>query len=320
MSGGYQTDATKPGSNMCPEALDGGALLSASCLLHGGYSFIHFMGDSVMKELAWSFARAASSSDQPDQRCQPGELSHPRFKNAILEDAASWTCQLNDSIASSGTLCPAAAQVEVQKEDFLAHCCKPGHFSVLMTPMVFFSEAAATSHFLWNSTIGVLNEVEERCGQCRGLLVANAGLHIPLEGPRSKSTDTPAPWSYPWGTPSGYRDLFTHVNTHANTRAVLASTPIPDVSIMARHPAKVDFGNFAQLGVLSSWPLLERQVALDMGALYLPWAEVTQRFPGLQCDGLHHGHRENSRGCRGYTVVTDVVTQLLLDRTCNHAL
>jgi len=85
---------------------------------------------------------------------------------------------------------------------------------------------------------------------------------------------------------------------------------------MMLHPPKPDWDGFGQLGVLSSWPILERRVAMELGIVYVPWAEVTQRYSGLQCDGLHHSKRAESSewGCHGFSAVTDVVTQLLLSR------
>ena len=335
MVSGWQTDAVR---GLCPQAADGKRLLHPTCLrsLANSYDYVHFVGDSLIRELAWSFSRAATDAGPGDDigggtgkerpRCQHGELSHERFGDTFHNP--SFTCSL-DAGSSSGaaaTLCPAAAQREADKSAFLATCCRPGEFGMLFTPAPYIGSpptAAYVAYPEWyNESTAVVNEVQDRC-PCRGLLVVNVAMHLLMPSTREISLDvdsaTPQAWSFPWGGSAGWAEFFGAISQPGGRLTpVLASTPIPDVGTMLRSPVKGDWASFMPLGLLRDWNALYKQTAAELGVGYLPWGEITQSFPGLTCDGIHHGNAPDREkwGCAGFSVVTDLALQSLLALVC----
>ena len=101
---------------------------------------------------------------------------------------------------------------------------------------------------------------------------------------------------------------------------VWTETPHPNFLISDMNPRK-KLTNFGQFDVLNLWARIDQQVCADKKIARMPNYEHSLVYSGLQCDGFHFGSSfaRAKWGCEGFSVVTDVLTQIWLGRVCHNA-
>jgi hypothetical protein len=98
----------------------------------------------------------------------------------------------------------------------------------------------------------------------------------------------------------------------------LASTPRPHNDVLTLAPIKFDWRSFAQFSTTHLWAEQDRRLAKEYSINYVPYYEASSAFRGLQCDGLHFGNSwEEVAGCKGFTVVTDLIINHALGKICS---
>jgi hypothetical protein len=135
----------------------------------------------------------------------------------------------------------------------------------------------------------------ERCPCPFMLYLSVGGMHRLLgEAAFASAELPPAPWSYPFGRATGVRTLLAAATAGLSPeelqRVVLASTPMPQLSVMMLSPPKFDWRSFADFGALRLWAEEDRRAARDANVTYARYYEASKAFRGLQCDGIHFGN------------------------------
>ena len=319
---GFQTNAS---SSLCPKASGGASLHLPSCLVDRGYSYAVFIGDSITREAGWAFSRLAAATE--GDTCQQMGAPHKRW--AETKGDPSFSCDVAPRGAGAPAICDADAQEahrgnnqagtgydrDSKQLGVIADCCAPGRFFM---------------HFHdWDFDTSNAHETVLRYRQsckCKGLVYLSlGGLHL-LLGANPSTASPPEPWTYPYGRNAGVRQLLdavvgTTVQERMDAREYqsffLASTPRPHNDVLTLAPIKFDWQGFAQFGTTRLWAEQDRRLAKEFGIHYVPVYEASSAFRGLQCDGLHFGNSwEVVAGCKGFSVVTDLIINHALGRIC----
>jgi len=309
VSSGPQVAAS---NGLCPYA-DGvkHKLLTPTCLRDKGYKYVLFIGDSLVRELAWSLARLSSSV--PGEPCQQGAVLHQRFNHT--GDGPQFAC--TSASMDAHTLCGVEDMTGSSDMD----CCSDRfstHYYGYVLPWFNDDPKPHETQFGTSSQASdTINRFQDSCS-CKGLLVINYGMWIVVDGGNTRMvTERPVqPWSLPFGRREGLLNLigqFHRPNSLLHT--VLASTPQTNSHIMTLDPTKGGWEAWGNLA-LEFMASVDKDVAALHNFTYLPYHEVTSNYGHVQCDGMHFGNLYHRFGCRGFSVVTDVVTQHLLNDIC----
>jgi hypothetical protein len=343
---GFQRDA----SGLCPAAHNGAQLALPSCLLEQGVRYALFVGDSLTREVAWSFARLAAARD--DEACQHTGGAHERWMET--KHNPSFTC----TVAPRGdgpAICGPDAQLPPSgssgydrgSNGNVSDCCDARRFSMYFHD---YDLDEADVH-------ATLARYRVNC-PCPFLLYFSVGgMHRLLGEAAFVSKELPpTPWSFPFGRAAGVRSLLTAATAGLSPaelqRVVLASTPQPQLSVMMLSPPKFDWRAFADFGAIRLWAEEDRRAARNASVTYARYYEASKAFRGLQCDGIHFGnawedvrarcvccvacaecacmqvwvmmtravcmpcHTIQVAGCAGFTSVTDLVTHQYLNKVC----
>lgn len=348
---GFQTDTTHA---LCPTASGGAELHLPSCLLQRGYSYAVFIGDSITREAGWAFSRLAASTE--DDNCQQMGAPHERWAEtkgdpsfncdiaprgpggpAICDAAAQEAhrgtnndgvsarlCSVKSSGASVNSLPPchriAFSGIGYDRDSKLLgivqDCCAPGRFFMHFHDWDFDTENVHETVLRYRASC-----------RCNGLIYMSlSGLHL-LINANPATQSPPEPWTYPYGREAGVRMLLDSVvgrtalerNTAQQHQTFfLASTPRPHNDVLTLAPIKFDWKSFAQFRTTRLWAEQDRRLAKEYSIHYVPYYEASSAFRGLQCDGLHFGNSwEEVAGCKGFTVVTDLIMNHALGQICN---
>lgn len=321
MTSGFQVSAA---TGLCPVASNGATLATPACLLAQDYRFAVFIGDSITREVAWSFARmAATASGDTCQRMGPPNerwmetKRDPSFKCAVNLGAGQ-----RADLDPGGGICAAGAQQPHGESvptsydgrptagDERYTCCNSATFNMYFHDFDYDEEAVHA----------IVRRYRDRC-KCKGLLwLGVGGLHRLLGQAAFYEQKEPLPlkpWTFPYGRDAGVRQLLAETQGGQWT-VVLASTPKPVLDIMMLHPPKFDWPAFQQLDATRIWAAADRRAARDLGLIYAPYFETSVAFAGLQCDGIHFGNSwETVAGCAGFTSVTDLVMHQVLNQICH---
>jgi hypothetical protein len=208
---GLQLNATSPGA-LCPVPREGAMLALPSCLERThDMRYAVFIGDSLTREAAWSFARLAAADGR--EACQQSGGDHARWHNT--HNDPSFSCEVT-SAADGAAICGADAQLlpgsrrsgdNRGTNGNVTDCCAPRRFSMYFHSFGFDEDDVHDTfeHYRVNCP-------------CPSLLFMNLdGMHRLLgEAAQTSADDPPAPWSFPFGRPTGLRLLLA-----AATPAVL---------------------------------------------------------------------------------------------------
>ena len=284
------------GRNSCLRYHDADTVLP-KCMRDAGFRFALFIGDSLTRELAWSFA--FHSGENSTNECRPGikrleAAREDERKKFYSKSSPGYKCSAVDSMDS---LCPFERQLPLDTlPNNTESCCDS--FWMLN---------------IWNnipdgSLENTIEHISNIC-KCRGLVYANYGIHLILQPwNNTPSTDVPPPWSYPFGRVEGLRLLLRKISNYPNIKFVWGSTAQVDETLVMLHPRKYDWRAFAQFSIAKQWELVDRNLTDEFGTYLAPQYEVSKRFGGLQGDGMHFAG--------SFPVVTDVLTQVLLNYLC----
>jgi hypothetical protein len=146
---------------------------------------------------------------------------------------------------------------------------------------------------------------------CKGLFVANLGLHSLRFDSIEPAIPDPVPWSFPIGRVKGIRDMFQKYNAIAHrerAQLVWASTPRIDEIGYMLFPSSGEYRRFAQFSIAEQWSRFDRALTANFSIPYLPLYELSMRFRGMQSDGMHW--------LGSFPVVDDVLSQVLLQQAC----
>lgn len=132
-------------------------------------------------------------------------------------------------------------------------------------------------------------------------------------------------WTYPFGRERGMRSMLSNVmKTLRGTSLVpiLADTVQPQPLIMHARPPKkwADTESFGDmLSLTELFHKVDTKVAAEFDIPLIPYYETSNRYGGLQCDGIHFGKSSGSLyGCNGFPIVTDVAVQSMLNIVCKN--
>ena len=111
-------------------------------------------------------------------------------------------------------------------------------------------------------------------------------------------------------------------SAHPETILVWGLPSAPQLSIMALEPPKPELQDFREgLSQLARFRSIEASVFAQgrrRNDMLLPVDEVYGVYGALLCDGLHFGSSWDRMtwGCLGFSVVSDLITQVLLNHAC----
>jgi hypothetical protein len=294
---GFQRNAS---GGLCPAAHDGAKMAFPSCLVRGqGVRFAVFVGDSLTREAAWSFARlaAASAPAGSPESCQFSGGDHERWSETKRDP--SFTCVVVPPGAAGPAICGPDSQAPPVAETGYARgaalgnvsdCCDATKFSLYFHDFDFDDP----------DVHALVARYRAKCPCPMFLYLSLGGMHRLLgEGAFTTRNVTPAPdeWSFPWGRPVGVSALLDNVtaggaflSAEERRRVVVASTPAPELAVLMMHPPKFDWRAFAQYGALGFWADADRRATAARGFTYGKYYEASRAFRGLQCDGIHFGN------------------------------
>jgi hypothetical protein len=257
---GPQTD---PNVGLCPFANGRHELLTPTCLRDGGFKYIVFIGDSLMRELAWSFARLSSSV--PGEACQQGAVLHKRFNNT--GDGPSFGCRVASTDAH--TLCG----VEDQLGNNIADCCS-GKFQSFYYGYVRPWAGEKTQFKSDGETTQTIQMFQDSC-PCKGLVVLNFGMWLAIDNLVVQRTgNDPPPWSLPFGRRAGWKQLIEQWHKPGSLlHTVIASTAHVNNHIMTLEPPKDEWDRWNYLA-LEFMATVDRDVARSLNFSYAPYYEV----------------------------------------------
>lgn len=169
----------------------------------------------------------------------------------------------------------------------------------------------------------VIQQLSKAC-PCKGLLYINYGLHDLLHW--SPVPGKPmAHWKMPFERMQALRDYLSIAQLeiekqHNNLELIWGTTVQVHPGLMFLEPRKSDAFNFTQLAFAKYWAAMDAQVAKEFKVWLAPYYELSVKFSGLQCDGMHFASQMDERaknwGCLGFQVATDVLTQQILNHFC----
>ena len=251
---GFQVDAVQ---GLCPFATEPHRLRLPTCLKQ---KYAIFVGDSTMREFAWSFSRLASSDGL--QPCQQGDLGANRFQDTRNDPAFGCTVDRNGT-----QLCPSSAQQGPSTQS----CCSAKFQS-------FYVFAGHPD----DNAIAVIKDIESRC-DCEGVLFVGFGVHQ-LLGASPAGTSNPVPWSYPFGRRTGWLSFRERISG-GKLDMVLVSPTHLDEYVMMLHPPKPDWRAFAQFSTMAIWDDLDEAVAREMDVKFVSLYRVTRAYRGCSAMG-----------------------------------
>eukprot|EP00469_Lotharella_globosa_P008039 CAMPEP_0167789670 /NCGR_PEP_ID=MMETSP0111_2-20121227/10831_1 /TAXON_ID=91324 /ORGANISM="Lotharella globosa, Strain CCCM811" /LENGTH=428 /DNA_ID=CAMNT_0007681897 /DNA_START=260 /DNA_END=1546 /DNA_ORIENTATION=+ len=313
---------------MCLEA-KGTTLRTASCVLHREYSFAVFIGDSIMREMAWSFNRHASSEDI-ESECHPwgieGEFdskNNPSFfcnKSIADTQPGDALCDPEDRLPLTDERMSRGSSNSTAED-----CC--AHFWMQYVGCADPDCAQAEmKHWMWKaeSVMGTTRDGSKNCS-CKGIFVISPSqVHMNIHPNPVLANDYEAVLHTMLGNVTDALDA----SASDHKLAMLGPTNV-NMLVMAMDPIKPDHKAFepsllqlhsdVELRTMSSWPRLTTGKLAKNPPLLLPEWDLTTKYHALTCDGIH---RETSWdrgiwGCDGYPIVTDVLCQILLADTCD---
>jgi hypothetical protein len=267
---GPQVDAA---SGLCPYADGKHELLTPTCLRDQGYTYMVFIGDSLSRELAWSFSRLASSL--PGDACQQGAILHKRFENT--GDGPAFACARTAPVDDSHTLCRVEDQTG-QGGD-ISDCCS----SSFKTYYYSYALPWSTGRFHTdNQTADTVNAFQDRC-PCKGLLVLQYGAWIVIDAGAGMRSVDPEPWSVPFGRRRGWHDLLSRlIRPGSQLHTVIASTPHMNHHVMTLEPPKDEWERWTYQA-LEWMAIVDKDIAQQYNFSYAPYYEVTRQFRHISC-------------------------------------
>jgi len=286
---GFQTD---PVHGLCPFATPPHILRTPACLEQ---KYVIVAGDSTMRELSWSLARLASTDGTlPCQQV----VATPSRSFGDTRDQPSFGC----TVFRNGTqLCPA----NNQRESNLTNCCK--------TFQSFYLSQVRPG----NDVLAAIADIEKAC-DCAGVLLIGYGVHQLLDATLA-GDNVATPWSYPFGRKTGWHSFRNQMSANSKLKMVIVSPTHLDEYVLMLHPPKPDWRAFAQFSTMAIWNQLDSEAAVELGVGFVSFYNITRRYKGLQCDGMHFGSSYDRMDwdCHGFTVVSDVAMQHALHVLCS---